>query len=112
MGIVKFFIFLQAIHYTPQYIVGWGLLSASYFYKLYIIHLNILLAGDCLSTSYFYKLYIIHLNILLDGVVKYFIFLHAVPYTPQYIVGWGLLSTSYFYKLYIIHLNILLDGDC
>jgi hypothetical protein len=36
MGIVKYFIFLQAIHYTPQYIVGWGLLSTSYFYKLYI----------------------------------------------------------------------------
>jgi len=47
MGIAKYVLFLQVIHYTPQYIVRWGLLSTSYFYKLYIIHLNILLGGDC-----------------------------------------------------------------
>jgi hypothetical protein len=111
VGIVKYFIFLQAIHSTPQYIVGWELLSTSYFYKLYIIDLNILLGGDCkvlhISTSYTFYASIY----CWTGIVKYFIFLQAIHYTPQYIVGWGLLSTSYFYKLYIMHLNILLGGD-
>ena len=111
-GLFKYFIFLQAIHYTPQYIVGWGLLSTLYFYKLYIIHLNILLGGDCLILyiSSSYTLYTLIYCWMV--IVKYFIFLQVMHSTPQYIVGWGLLSTSYFYKLYIIHLNILLGGDC
>jgi hypothetical protein len=100
MWIVKYFIFLQVIHYTPQYIVGWGLLSTSYFYKLYIIHIQYW------SVDGKYRIYLTRLR---NGVKDELL---AIHYTPQYIVGWGLLSTSYFYKLYIIHLNILLGGDC
>ena len=112
MGIVKYFIFLQVMHSMPQYIVGWGLLNTSYFYKLYIIHLYILMGGYCYvrHSSASYTLYTsIYWWV---EIVKYVIVLQVMHSTPQYIGGWGLLSTSYFYKLYIIHLYILMGGYC